>query len=130
MELPLYTSLVTLLIALYYLGVGTYVGLVRGKVKIAAPVMTGDPLLERALRVQMNAVENAPILLPALWLAALWLNDLWAAVAGLVWVLARLAYMQLYLANPASRGPAFGVQFLAMLVLIGMAFVGIGMSLL
>jgi hypothetical protein len=34
MELPIYTSLVTLLIALYYLWVGIHVGIVRGKVKI------------------------------------------------------------------------------------------------
>ena len=66
MELPVYTSLVTLLIALYYLWVGIHVSLVRGKVKIHAPAVSGDPQLERALRVQMNAVEHAPAILPAL----------------------------------------------------------------
>jgi glutathione S-transferase len=130
MELPVYTSLVTLLIALYYLWVGVHVGLVRGKVKIAAPAVTGDPLLERALRVQMNAVESAPVILPALWLAALWLSDPWAAGFGVLWLLARLVYLRMYMANPASRGPAFGVQFLAMLALIGMAFAGAGMALI
>lgn len=130
MELPVYTTLVTLLIALYYLWVGFYVGMVRGKVKIAAPAVTGDPLLERAIRVQMNAVETAPAILPALWIAALWLSDLWAAVFGLVWVVARVAYMSLYMANPAKRGPAFGAQFLAILILVGMGFAGVGMALL
>ncbi len=129
MELPVYTSLVTLLIALYYAGVSFYVGMVRGKVKIAAPAMTGDPLLERAIRVQMNAVETAPAILPALWLAALWMSDLWAAVFGLVWVVARVAYVRLYMANPASRGPAFGAQFLALVILIGMGLVGVVMAL-
>ena len=129
MELPVYTSLVTLLIALYYLWVGVHVGIVRSKVKIPAPAMTGDPLLERALRVQMNAVETAPVILPALWLAALWTSDLWAAGVGLIWVIARLAYLVLYMKDPASRGPAFGVQFLAMLALIGMAFVGVVLAL-
>ena len=130
MTLPIYTTLVTLLIAVYYIWIGLHVGIVRGKVKIPAPAVTGDPLLERAIRVQMNAVEYAPAILPALWLAALWMSDLWAAVAGLVWVAARVAYMVMYMANPASRGPAFGVQFLAMLVLIGMALVGAVMALL
>lgn len=130
MDLPAYTSIVTLLIVLYYLWVGFYVGIVRGKVKIAAPAVTGDPLLERALRVQMNAVETAPAILPALWLAALWLSDIWAAAVGLVWVLARVAYLSLYMANPASRGPAFGVQFLAILILVGMGLVGVVMALL
>ena len=130
MDLPAYTSIVTLLIVLYYLWVGFYVGIVRGKVKIAAPAVTGDPLLERALRVQMNAVETAPAILPALWLAAVWLSDIWAAAVGLVWVLARVAYLSLYMANPASRGPAFGVQFLAILILVGMGLVGVVMALL
>ena len=129
MELPVYTSFVTLLIALYYLWVGTHVGLVRGKVKIAAPAVTGDPLLERAIRVQMNAVESAPVILPALWLAAVWASDQWAAVLGLVWVLARLAYGKLYMADPAKRGPAFGVQFLALLGLIGMGLTGLVLAL-
>jgi glutathione S-transferase len=130
MELPVYTSLVTLLIVIYYLWVGVYVGIVRGKVKISAPAVSGDPLLERALRVQMNAVETAPAILPALWMAALWMSDLWAAAVGLVWVLARVAYLTLYMANPASRGPAFGAQFLAVVILVGMGFVGAGMALL
>lgn len=129
MELPVYTSLIALLIALYYAGVSIHVGMVRGKVKIAAPAMTGDPLLERAIRVQMNAVETAPAILPALWLAALWMSDLWAAVFGLVWVVARVAYVRLYMANPASRGPAFGAQFFALVILIGMGLVGVVMAL-
>ena len=130
MEMPVYTSLVTLLIVIYYLWVGIYVGIVRGKVKIAAPAVTGDPLLERALRVQMNAVETAPAILPALWIAALWMSDTWAAAVGLVWVLARIAYQVLYMANPASRGPAFGAQFFAILILVGMGFGGLIMLLI
>jgi glutathione S-transferase len=129
MELPVYTSLVTLLIALYYAGISIFVGMVRGRVKIPAPAMTGDPLLERAIRVQMNAVEYAPAILSALWLAALWMSDLWAAVFGLIWVLARLAYVRLYMVNPASRGPAFGAQFFAIVILIGMGFVGVALTL-
>jgi glutathione S-transferase len=130
MELPVYTSLVTLLIALYYLWVAIHVSMVRGKVKIPAPAVSGDPLLERAIRVQMNAVENAPAILPPLWLAAIWMSDIWAAAVGLVWVLARVAYLTMYMSNPASRGPAFGAQFFAILILIGMAFAGIVLSLI
>jgi len=130
MALPVYTSLVTLLIAVYYLWVGLHVGMVRGKVKIPAPAMSGEPLLERAIRVQMNAVEFAPVILPGLWLAALWMSDVWAAAFGLVWVVARVAYMRLYMANPSSRGPAFGAQFLAAVILVGMAFAGVVLKLL
>jgi glutathione S-transferase len=130
MELPVYTSIVTLLIALYYLWVGIHVGIVRGKVRIPAPAVSGDPLLERAIRVQMNAVEHGPAVLPALWVAAVWMSDLWAAVVGLVWVLARVAYGFLYMSNPGSRGPAYGAQFFAILILVGMGLVGAGMALI
>jgi glutathione S-transferase len=130
MTLPVYTSLITLLIALYYLWIAINVSIVRGKVKISAPAVTGDPLLERALRVQMNAVETAPALLIGLWMAALWMSDLWAAAIGLVWLVARVVYLLSYMANPASRGPAFGAQFFAVLGLIGMGLVGVVMALL
>jgi glutathione S-transferase len=130
MELPVYTSFVTLLIALYYQWVAINVGIVRSKVKISAPAVTGDPLLERALRVQMNAVETAPALLIGLWLAALWMSDLWAAIIGLVWLVARVVYLVSYMANPESRGPAFGAQFFAILALIGMGLVGVVMALI
>ena len=130
MALPVYTSLVTLLIAIYYLWVGFHVGVVRGRVKIAAPAVTGDPMLERAIRVQMNALEFAPVLLPGLWLAALWMSDVWAAALGLVWLGARVAYMRLYMADPSTRAPAFLAQMAAAVALIGMALVGVVMALL
>lgn len=129
MTLPLYTSLVTLLIVLYYIGVGLYVAVVRRKVKISAPAMSGDPLLERALRVQMNALEFAPIILPALWLAAFWMSDVWAAGLGLVWVAARIAYVRLYVNNPSSRAPAFTTQMVAAVALILMALMGVVLKL-
>jgi hypothetical protein len=57
------------------------------------------------------------------------MSDVWAAVVGLVWVLARVAYGSLYMANPGSRGPAFGAQFFAILILIGMGLVGAVMAM-
>lgn len=126
---PALTSIVTLLVAIYYLWVGVHVGMVRAKVKIPAPAMGGDPLLERAVRVQMNAIEFAPVILPALWLAAVWTSDVWAAALGLVWVVARVAYLRAYMADPSRRGPAFLVQMLAAVALIGMALVGVAWAL-
>lgn len=128
--MPLYTSLVTLLIVIYYIWTGIYVGMVRSKVKISAPAMSGDPLLERALRVQMNALEFAPAIFPGLWLAALTISDIWAAALGLVWVIARVAYGTLYMANPSTRAPAFTAQALITAVLVIMALVGVISKLL
>ena len=130
MSLPPYTSLITLLISIYYLWIGIYVGMVRRKVNILAPAVTGDPLLERAIRVQMNALEFAPVIFPGLWLAAMWMSDVWAACLGLVWVVARIAYLRLYMNDPASRGAAFTIQGIAAVVLIIIALTGVASKLL
>lgn len=129
MSLPPYTSLVTLLISAYYVWIGIFVGMVRRKVNISAPAVTGDPLLERAIRVQMNALEFAPVILPGLWLAAVWMSDAWAAALGLVWLLARIAYLRLYMNDPASRGAAFTIQGIAAVVLITIAITGVASKL-
>jgi uncharacterized membrane protein YecN with MAPEG domain len=61
-----WTALVTLLALLVYLWMGAQVGRARGKCGIDAPAMTGDPLLERAVRVQTNTLEWLPIFLVSL----------------------------------------------------------------
>lgn len=123
--MPVYTSLITLLIVLYYFGVGVFVARTHTQTGIAAPKMAGDVRLERAIRVQMNAVEFAPILLPSLWLAAFWVSDVPAAVLGAVWLGARLLYAKAYMADPANRTLGFSIQALAVVLLVGMAFFGI-----
>ena len=52
-----WTATVTLLALLAYFWMGLQVGRARGKSGISPPAMTGDPLLERAVRVQMNTLE-------------------------------------------------------------------------
>ena len=64
----------------------------RGKSGIAAPAMTGDPLLERAIRVHYNTLEWLPIFLVSLWLFAIYWNDLVAAGLGVVWIVGRILY--------------------------------------
>src|SRR5689334_13421222 len=60
-------ALVTLLALITYLGLGFNVGRMRAKTGIMAPTMTGDPRLERAVRVQMNTLEWLPIFLGSMW---------------------------------------------------------------
>lgn len=111
-SLPL-TSLVTLLVLLLMLVTGLNVGRARGLYKVQAPAVTGHEMFERALRVQMNTLENAVLMLPALWLYAGFIGDRGAAVMGLVWLAARVWYAAAYLREPKSRGPAFGLAFMA-----------------
>ena len=113
-----WTALVTLLSLLVYFWMGLQVGRARGKSGIQPPTMTGDPLLERAVRVQTNTLEWLPIFLPSLWLFAVFCHELAAAGLGVVWIIGRLLYSVGYMKDPAKRGTGFMVQFLASAVLL------------
>lgn len=112
------TAIVTILALLVYAGMGIGVGRARAKSGVAAPAMTGDPLLERAIRVQANTLEWLPIFLVSLWLFALYWSDPAAALVGLVWIVGRLLYWRGYLIDPARREAGFLVQALASAVLL------------
>ena len=111
-SLPL-TSLVTLFVLLLMVGAAMNVGRARGLYGIKAPATTGHELFERAFRVQMNTLESAVVMLPALWLYAGLIDDRGAGVMGLIWLVARVWYALAYLKEPAKRGGGFGLSFLA-----------------
>ena len=109
---------VTLLALLLYFYMGLKVGAARGKHGVMAPAVTGSPEFERAYRVQMNTLEWLALFLPSLWLFAAYWNQVLAAGLGLVWILGRVLYMTSYTKDPAKRGPGFGIQALATMVLL------------
>ena len=111
-------AIVTLLSLLVYLWTGIRVGAARAKTGINAPTMIGDPILERAVRIQMNTLEWLPVYLASLWLFALYWNDRIAAIAGLVWIAGRIIYALAYAADPSKRSAGFGIQALATAVLL------------
>jgi glutathione S-transferase len=115
-------AIVTILSLLLYLGMGIGVGRARGKSGIHAPAMTGDPVLERTIRVQSNTLEWLPIYLVSLWLFAIYWNDLVAAGAGVVWIVGRALYARGYVADPSKREMGFMIQALACGVLLFGAF--------
>jgi glutathione S-transferase len=123
-HLPL-TALVTLLICLLLFAAGINVGRARGLYGIKAPAVTGHEMFERAYRIQMNTLENAVLVLPALWLYASFIGDRGAAAMGGVWLLARIWYAIAYQKDPAKRGPAFGLSVLAFAGLAVGAFWGV-----
>jgi uncharacterized membrane protein YecN with MAPEG domain len=128
-------ALVTLLAVLTYVWTGFLVGQARGASGIQAPAMTGDPRLERAVRVQTNTLEWMPIFLPCLWLFVLpapahSLADLFAAGLGVVWIVGRVVYGLGYMADPAKRSLGFMIQALACLLLLAGAFLHTGLALL
>jgi glutathione S-transferase len=65
----------------------------------------------------MNTLEWMPIFLPSLWLFAIYVGDAGAAALGLMWIVGRTLYMIGYTRAAAKRGPGFGIQATACIVL-------------
>ena len=89
------------------------VGRARSRYNIKAPAVTGHEMFERAFRIQMNTLENAVLMLPALWLYAVFIGDRGAGAMGAVWLIARVWYALAYQSDPAKRGGGFGLAMLA-----------------
>ncbi|OYX06053.1 MAG: hypothetical protein B7Z12_01635 [Caulobacter vibrioides] len=111
-------AIVTLVSLLVYVWMIMRIGGARRRTGIDAPAMTGDPELERHLRVQANTVEWLVIYLPSLWLFAIYWNDLFAAAAGVVWIIGRILYALGYAADAKKRELGFVIQMLATAVLL------------
>ena len=111
-------ALVTLLTAAVYFWMATRVARAHQKAGILAPVMTGDPVLERTIRAHLNTLEWLPIFLPSLWLFAIYWNSDVAAALGLVWLVGRIGYFVGYVSEARKRFPGFFVQSCAAAVLL------------
>jgi hypothetical protein len=118
MQVHLWPALVTLAALLLYVVLGINVGRARYTSGVEAPAVTGDVKLERAFRVHYNTLEWLAPFLGSLWIFALYWNDRVAAGLGVLWIIGRIIYAQAYMADPAKRGPGFGIQALATLVLL------------
>ena len=120
-----FVALVTLLLLFQYIVFMMMCGMARSKGQVEAPAITGDELYERALRVQMNTVEQLVVTLPAMWISGHYFNANIAAGLGLVFFLGRILYRAGYMADPKKRGPGMMVGFLANIALILTALWGV-----
>ena len=111
-------ALVSLLALLTVFWMSLRVAGARRKCGIAAPAMTGDPVLERTIRAHYNTLEWLPIFLVSMWLFALYWNDRAAAAVGVVWIVGRIIYATGYVAEAGKRAPGFLIQALAAAVLL------------
>ncbi len=109
-------ALMTLLAVLWYIVTAFQVGRARVKYNIHAPAMTGHPAVERAVRVQMNTLEQFAAFLPAMWIYAWYGNPRWAAIACAVWIVGRILFAFGYWADEKKRGPGFTISFIALAV--------------
>jgi glutathione S-transferase len=125
--MPQYTSVVTVVVVLFYFFVATRVPLARRKFDVRLPAITGHPDFERVFRVHQNTLEWMPIFLPSLWLCALYLSDVAAAALGIVWIVGRVLYFLGYTQAVERRLPGFFVQSTACALLLIGAIVGIAL---
>ncbi|MGA7481355.1 MAG: MAPEG family protein [Bradyrhizobium sp.] len=119
------TALVTCLALLAYFLISFQVGKARATYGVKAPAVSGNPDFERIYRVQMNTLEWMPVFLPALWLFAIYVSDAIAAALGVVWIIGRILYMVGYTKAANKRGPGFGIQAGATMILWLGATIGI-----
>ena len=120
----LLTAAVTILAVLISLAFAIGVARARRATGIDAPVMSGHPQLERALRIQGNTVEQFVIFLPSLWLAALYFQGWVPPIIGLIWCLGRIIYSFVY-GNAKQRFPGFALTIFPTLILVVLAIIGI-----
>lgn len=125
-----WTAVVTLVAMLVYFGMSMRVAGARGASGIEPPTMTGDPVLERAVRVQGNTLEWLPLFLTGLWLFAAYWSDRVAASLGVVWILGRLLYAVGYMEEPKRRSAGFLIQMAATTILLLGALGRVGWTLM
>jgi uncharacterized MAPEG superfamily protein len=113
-----WVAIVTLAALLVYVWMIFRIGGARKVSGVQAPAMTGDPVLERHIRVQANTLEWLVIFLPSLWLYAIYWSDLAATILGVVWIVGRIVYALGYVADPGKRGVGFAIQALATAILL------------
>ena len=115
----LLVALITVLALMLYLWQGQRVGSARGRLGVEAPATTGNPEFERHFRVQANTLEGLIVFLPALWLFAIYTGSDWLAAAlGVIWIVGRVLYTTGYAREAKARSLGFGIQALAMIILL------------
>jgi glutathione S-transferase len=102
-------------------------GRMRARHNIQAPATTGHPQFERALRVQMNTVEQVVIFLPILWIATTYFRIIgWLPAAlGFVWCLGRIIYSIHYMAAAEKRRLGFMISNAANIALLVLSLYGL-----
>ena len=123
-------ALVTSLILIEYFVFVILVGRARAKTGIKAPAVTGDPLLERAMRVQLNTLEQMVVIIPAMWIYAQFVSENVAAGLGMLFVIGRVVYCTSYMKDPDKRTIGFTLGMLASVILMLGALYGTGMAAL
>lgn len=117
-------NIVALLAVLQYLFFVILTGRARTRYGVKAPAVTGHPMFERALRVQINTLEQMVAFLPCLLIAGQYAAPALVAGIGAVYLVGRLLYWRGYMADPKKRLLGFGLTIMPIFVLLGMGIYG------
>jgi glutathione S-transferase len=124
-----WVTIVAMLALLEYFFFSIKVGQARGKYGVKAPATTGNEMFERYNRVHQNTMEQLVMFLPSLFTFASFVSEIWAAVVGVVFIIGRAVYFNLYIADPDKRGTGVLISMLATAVLILGSLIGAIMKL-
>lgn len=111
-------AVVTGFILIEYFAFVMLVGRARVKSGILAPAMSGDEGLERAIRVQMNTLEQMAVAIPAMWMFCYYISEPIGAALGGAFFVGRALYCRAYLCDPGKRTVGFVLGWLATVVLL------------
>lgn len=119
-----YVHIVAVVAVLQFFFFSVMVGRARAKYGVKAPATSGSEPFERAFRVQMNTLEQLVGFLPALLIAGLYWSNAIIASIGVVYLIGRFLYRQLYMKNPAKRAPGFLLTVIPTFTLLAAALLG------
>jgi glutathione S-transferase len=125
-----WVTIVAMLALLEYFFFSIKVGQARGKYGVKAPATTGNEHFERYNRVHQNTLEQLIMFIPGLFAFATFVSPNWAAIIGVVFIVGRGLYFNLYISDPDKRGPGVLVSLLATATLVIGALVGAVMTLI
>ena len=102
-------AIITVLAVLLTIALAIRVSMLRMKFKIDPPALTGNPALERAVRIHANTVEAMVVFLPLLWLGAMLYSETIAFYLGIGWLVGRVAYAVGFTMDAKKRIPGFAI---------------------
>ena len=125
-----YSIILILVALLQYIYFTFRVGLSRGKYEIHAPKTVGHDIWERMYRVQQNTLEQLIIYIPGMVLFSMYVSEKWVVIPGVLYIIGRVVYSYLYIANPEKRAPGVFLSFFSNIALVVGALIGVTLSLL
>jgi glutathione S-transferase len=120
-----YVYLLILLALLQFVYFTARTGFARGKYGVHAPATTGNETFERIFRVQQNTMEQLLMFIPGMLAFAHYVSHTWALLPGVLYLVGRQVYSWQYVADPKKRELGMTLSFLANLVLLAGALIGL-----